>query len=42
MTNPCVNSHTKVTEKKKDQIDEVEKFLQSDVRTMFGFPGIYF
>ena len=34
MRNPCVNSRTNITEKKKTsgQIDEVEKFVQSDVR----------
>ena len=35
MTNPYVNSHTKITEKQPlGQIDEVEKFVQSDVRKM--------
>ena len=35
MTNSCVNSRTKITEKKTlGQIDEVEKFVQSDVRKM--------
>ena len=36
MTNPCMNSRTNITEKKKTlgQIDEVEKFVQSDVRKM--------
>ena len=36
MTNPYVNSRTKINEKKKTlgQIDEIEKFLQSDVRKM--------
>ena len=52
MRNPYVNSCTNITEKKKTsgQIDEVEKFVQSDVRkinitdklTIFGFPDIYF
>ena len=34
MRNPYVNSRTNTTEKKKTsgQIDEVEKFVQSDVR----------
>ena len=35
MRNPYVNSRTNITEKKKKtsgQIDEVEKFVQSDVR----------
>ena len=34
MRNPYVNSRTNITEKKKTsgQIDEVEKFVQSDVR----------
>ena len=33
MTNPYVNSRTKITEKKTlGQIDEVEKFMQSNVR----------
>ena len=35
MTNPYVNSHTKTTEKKTSGlIDEVEKFMQRDVRKM--------
>ena len=35
MTNPYVNSRTKITEKKTSgQIDEVEQFVQSDVRKM--------
>ena len=35
MTNPYVNSHTKITEKKTSgQIDEVEHFMQSDVQKM--------
>ena len=35
MTNPYVNSRTKITEKKTSgQIDEVEKSLQSDVLKM--------
>ena len=35
MTNPYVNSRTKITEKKTSgQIDEVEKFMQSDVWEM--------
>ena len=35
MTNPYVNSCTKTTEKKTSaQIDEVEKFMQNDVRKM--------
>ena len=36
MTNPYVNSHTKITKKKKTfgQIDGVEKFVQSDVWKM--------
>ena len=35
MTNPYMNSCTKITEKKTlGQIDEVEKFMQSDVRKM--------
>ena len=35
MTNPYVNSRTKITEKKTSgQIDEVEKFVQSDDRKM--------
>ena len=35
MRNPYMNSLTNITEKKKEtsgQIDEVEKFVQSDVR----------
>ena len=34
MRNPYMNSRTNITEKKKTsgQIDEVEKFVQSDVR----------
>ena len=34
MRNPYVNSRTNITEKKKTsgQINEVEKFMQSDVR----------
>ena len=35
MRNPYMNSRTNITEKKKKtsgQIDEVEKFVQSDVR----------
>ena len=34
MRNPYVNSRTNITEKKKTsgQIDEVEKFVQSDVQ----------
>ena len=33
MTNPYMNSHPKITEKKTlGQIDEVENFVQSDVR----------
>ena len=35
MTNPYVNSRTKITEKKTlGQIDEVEKFMKSDVLKM--------
>ena len=35
MTNPYVNSCTKITEKKTSgQIDEFEKFVQSDDRKM--------
>ena len=35
MTNPSVNSRTKITEKKTSgQINEVENFVQSDVRKM--------
>ena len=35
MTNPYVNSRTKITEKKTSgQIDEFEMFMQSDVRKM--------
>ena len=36
MTNPYVNLRTNITEKKKTsgQIDEVEKFVQSDFRKM--------
>ena len=37
MTNPYVNSHTKITEKKiSGQIDEVEMFVQSDVGKMYN------
>ena len=35
MTNPYVNSRTKITEKKTSgQINEVENFVQNDVRKM--------
>ena len=35
MTNPYVNSRTKIEEKKTlGQIDEVEKFMQGDARKM--------
>ena len=43
MTNPYVNSCTKITEKKTSgQIVEVEKFLQSDVRKMNVTDNIQF
>ena len=35
MPNPCMNSCTKITEKQTlGQINEVEKFVESDVRKM--------
>ena len=43
MTNPYVYSCTKITEKKTSgQIDEVEKFMQSDVRKMNIIDNIRF
>ena len=46
MTNPYMNSRTKITGKKTlGQIDEVEKFVQSDVRKIIitdNIPDIYF
>ena len=48
MTNPYMNSRIKITEKKTSgHIDEVEKFVHSDVQKMnitdiFGFLNIYF
>ena len=43
MTNPYVNSSTKITEKKiSGQIDEVEKFVQRDVRKINLNDNIWF
>ena len=43
MTNPYVNSRTKITGKKTlGQIDEVEKFVQSDVRKIIITDNIWF
>ena len=43
MTNPYVNSRTKITERKTSgQIVEVEKFLQSDVQKMNITDHIWF
>ena len=44
MTNPYVNSRTKINEKKKTlgQIDEIEKVLQSDVRKMNITDNVWF
>ena len=43
MTNPYVNLHTKITEKKTSgQIDEIEKFVQSDVQKMNNTDNIRF
>ena len=43
MTNPYANPRTKITEKKTSgQIDEVEKFVQSDIRKMNRTHNIWF
>ena len=43
MTNPYMNSRTKITEKKTSgHIDEVEKFMQSDVQKINVTDNIWF